>query len=389
MGHFDYVIAGSGITGACLARTLAEEGNCRVLVLERRHHMGGNCYDHEHEDGLWVHRYGPHIFHTGNERVFEFLSRFTAWRAYRHKVLADVHGLLLPVPFNWGALEGAFGVEHGASIRRKLLKCFEGLQQVSIQRLMSHADDEIAGVGQYVYEHIYRYYSQKQWGESLCELNESVLARVPVRLSGNDDYFVDRYQGIPAQGYAALFERLLSHPNITLWLGCDALHYVHVRDDGLHWRGMLANEQASLLYTGKVDELFAGVYGKLAYRAVYTKWETQNIEFHQPVACINYTTSKAYIRQTEYKWLTGQVSNRTVLGREYVQDDGDDHKATPAYPILTPKNLAQYDQYAHLAQRIPGLHLVGRLAEYSYLNMDQAVAHALVLSDRLLSKGRG
>lgn len=342
MDRFDYLIVGAGFAGSVCAERLASAGKS-VLLIDQRSHIGGNAYDYYDEAGILVHKYGPHIFHTNSQAVFEYLSEFTAWRPYEHRVLASVNGQLLPVPIN-----------------RTTLAAFGG-------------DVEAAKNA------IYRPYTRKQWGCEPEDLDPSVLARVKVRDSDDDRYFTDTFQFMPLDGYTRLFEKLTAHPNIKILLKTG---YRELPEFLFEHRG----DRMQVIYTGLIDEFFDYRFGKLPYRSAHFESHTtasaQVEGKRQPVAVVNFPSASVdYTRVTEFKHLTGQAHRKTTVFYEYPSDYGD-----PFWPIPKPENAALYKRYAELARETPGVHFCGRLGTYSYLNMDQCVAQALKLSARLLQE---
>ena len=385
---FDALVVGAGFAGAVAARELAERAGLRVLVLERRNHTGGNAYDCLDEAGVLVHQYGPHIFHTNNKRVYGYLSRFTQWRDYQHRVIANIPGadggrMTYPVPFNLTSLETAFGPKEGRRLGGKLLDAYGPERKVTILELRHSADPEIAALADYVYEHVFVHYTMKQWGQTPEEIDPNTTARVPVFLSRDDRYFQDQYQGMPLEGYTALFEKLLDHPNITVELGTDALKRLDLSGERLCVDG--AAFQGPVIYTGQVDELFGFRFGPLPYRTLDFRFETLPQDDFQGYGTVNYTVDEAFTRITEFKHLTGQVKpGVTTIVREYSRAYTGAAEETPYYAVINPENNALYAKYKAEADRFPNLHLLGRLAEYKYYNMDAIVGRALELADQLV-----
>jgi UDP-galactopyranose mutase len=364
---FDYLIVGAGFAGSVMAERLAADGGKKVLIIDKRPHIGGNAYDHYDESGLLIHKYGPHIFHTNSKDVFDYLSRFTEWRPYQHRVQAWVDGQLLPIPINLETVNRMYGLK---------LTSFElntFFQSVAEQcpSVRTSEDVIVSKVGRELYEKFFRNYTRKQWGLDPSELDATVTSRVPVRTNMDDRYFTDTYQAMPKHGMTRMFERMLSHPNIKILLNAD---YREVRQVIPH---------AELVYTGPVDEYFDYRYGKLPYRSLEFKFETFNKEWLQPVAVINYPNDNPYTRVTEFKHLTGQEHHKTTLVYEYPKAVGD-----PYYPIPRSENTELYRKYQMLAASTPDVHFVGRLATYKYYNMDQVVAQALTLYAKLMDCSR-
>lgn len=387
MPQFDCLVIGAGFAGAVAARELAERGGKRVLLCERRAHVGGNAYDCLDSAGVLIHQYGPHIFHTNNRRVFDYLSRFTAWRDYQHRVIANIPAqggrMTYPVPFNLTSLETAFGPEKAAKLEKKLVDAYGAEKKVTILELRRNADPEIAALADYVYEHVFVHYTMKQWGQSPEEIDPNTTARVPVFLSRDDRYFQDAYQGMPLNGYTPLFEKMLDHPQITVRLSTDAAQVLELGEDG----SVKLDGEAfggAVLYTGAVDELFGCRFGRLPYRTLDFAFETHPVDFWQTHGTVNYTVDEPYTRITEFKHLTGQeLPGVTTIMKEYSSSYTGAAGEVPYYAIINPENNALYGQYKTLAERCPNLHLLGRLAEYQYYNIDAIVARALELCDEL------
>ena len=386
MEHVDILIVGAGYAGAVAARALADRGK-RVLVLERRPHVGGNAYDRLDSAGVLIHQYGPHIFHTNDKRVFDWLSRFTRWRDYQHRVVANLPDgeggrMTFPVPFNLTSLETAFGPEAGRRLGEKLTAAYGAEKKVTILELRQSGDPEIRQVADYVYEHVFVHYTMKQWGQTPEEIDPNTTARVPVFLSRDDRYFQDRYQGMPLEGYTPMFEKMLDHPNITVELGADALERLDLSGDVLRLDGEPFPGQ--VIYTGQADELFGFRFGPLPYRTLDFRFETLPRDDFQGYGTVNYTVDQDFTRITEFKHLTGQVKpGATTIVREYSRSYTGAAGEIPYYAIINPDNNALYARYRAEADRFPNLHLLGRLAEYKYYNMDAIAGRALDLAERL------
>jgi len=398
MQQYDCLVIGAGLAGATAARELAERGGKRVLVLERRDHVGGNAYDCLDDAGILIHQYGPHIFHTNDRRVFDYLSRFTQWRRYQHRVVAnlprDNPGVVpahkktdgrfsFPVPFNLDSLKNAFGMEEGERLGEKLLVAYPAQSQVTILELRQNSDPEIAAIADYVYEHVFVHYTMKQWGQTPEEIDPSTTARVPVRLSRDDRYFQDAYQGMPLHGYTPMVQAMLDHPGITVETGADALDRLGFAEDAVLLDS--APFPGTVIYTGAADELFGCRYGRLPYRTLDFQFETLPVEFYQTHGTVNYTVDQPYTRITEFKHLTGQEKpGVTTIMKEHSRAYTGAADEIPYYAIINPENNALYAKYRELAGRYTGLILLGRLAEYKYYNMDAIVARALDTCDELL-----
>ena len=386
MEHVDILIVGAGYAGAVAARALADRGK-RVLVLERRPHVGGNAYDRLDGAGVLIHQYGPHIFHTNDRRVFDWLSRFTRWRDYQHRVVADLPDgtggrMTFPVPFNLTSLETAYGPERGRALGDKLMAAYGAERKVTILELRQSEDPEIRQVADYVYEHVFVHYTMKQWGQTPEEIDPNTTARVPVFLSRDDRYFQDTYQGMPLEGYTPMFERMLDHPGITVELSTDALDRLDLSGEALKVDG--APFAGPVIYTGQADELFAFRFGPLPYRTLDFRFETLERDDFQGYGTVNYTVDRDYTRITEFKHLTGQVKpGVTTIVEEYSRAYTGAEGEIPYYAIINPDNNALYAKYKAEADKFPNLHLLGRLAEYKYYNMDAIAGRALDLAEKL------
>lgn len=360
---YDYLIVGAGFAGSVLAERLAAGLGRQVLVVDRRDHIGGNAYDHLDESGVLVHRYGPHIFHTNAQRIVDYLSRFTEWRPYEHRVLARVDGHLVPIPINLTTLNTLFGL----SMSEEEAEAFLAARAEPVEVIHTSEDVVVNQIGRELYEKFFRGYTRKQWGLDPAELDKSVTSRVPTRTNQDDRYFTDSFQMMPLHGYTRLFERMLDHPRIDLLLGTDFKAV----------RGRVAYRH--LVYCGPIDEFFDYCFGRLPYRSLRFEHRTLDQPQFQPVAVVNYPDPQVpYTRITEYKHLTGQQHPRTSISYEYPCADGD-----PYYPVPRPENAELYRRYKALADQTPGVTFLGRLGTYKYYNMDQVVGQALALYQRI------
>jgi UDP-galactopyranose mutase len=364
---FDYLIVGAGFAGSVLAERLAAGSGRKVLIVDKRPHIGGNAYDEYDEHGILIHRYGPHIFHTNSRDVFEYLSRFTAWRQYQHRVRASVDGQLVPIPINLDTINQLYGTSFDSF---QLQGFFDSVAEPR-EVIRTSEDVIISKVGRELYEKFFRNYTRKQWGLDPSELDSTVIARIPVRTNRDDRYFTDTYQAMPLHGYTRMFERMLAHPNIKIMLNTD-YHEIE---------GSIPYSQ--VVFTGPIDEYFDFRFGKLPYRSLEFKFDTVNTAQHQPVAVVNYPNDYAFTRVTEIKHITGQEHPKTTLVAEYPKAEGD-----PYYPVPRPENAALYKRYQELANETEGVHFVGRLATYKYYNMDQVVAQALATYSKMVGVPR-
>jgi UDP-galactopyranose mutase len=364
---FDYLVVGAGFAGCVIAERLAAGLGKRVLLVDRRPHIGGNAYDHYDEHGVLVHKYGPHIFHTNSKEVFSYLSRFTEWFPYQHRVRAWVDGRLVPIPINLDTINTLYGTSFTSF---QLAEFFKSVAEPRAQ-LKTSEDVIVSQVGRELYEKFFRNYTRKQWGCDPSELDAAVTARVPVRTNRDDRYFTDAYQAMPRHGFTRMFERMVAHPNIKILLNTD---YKEIE-------GCVLYEE--VVFTGPIDEYFDYRFGRLPYRSLSFTFETIDAPQVQPVAVVNYPNDNLYTRVTEFKHLTGQEHPKTTRVYEFPQAEGD-----PYYPIPRPENAALYKQYQDLAEATPGVHFVGRLGTYKYYNMDQVVAQALTTYSRIAGRRR-
>jgi UDP-galactopyranose mutase len=364
---FDYLIVGAGFAGSVLAERLASSGK-RVIICDKRPHIGGNAYDHYDSAGILVHKYGPHIFHTSSKRIFDYLSKFTQWRAYEHRVLAHVDGKYVPFPINVDTVNQLYG--WSLSPEQTLEYFARVAEPIGTSRTSESA--VVSKIGRDLYEKFFKNYTRKQWGLDPSELDASVAARVPARANHDSRYFTDQFQAMPLRGYTNMFENMLDHKLITIALNVD-------------YRDLLSEIRCrEMIYTGPVDAFFDYRYGKLPYRSLEFKFETHDTEVFQPGAVINYPNDHEYTRVTEFKYLTGQEHRKTSLVYEFPREEGD-----PYYPVPRPENAQLYEKYRALAAVASGVHFVGRLATYRYYNMDQVVGQSLALFEKLSGKEGG
>jgi len=382
---YDSIIIGAGCAGATVARKLAEDGGQNVLVLEKRDHIGGNCYDALDEYGILVHVYGPHIFHTNDKTVYDYLSRFTKWYDYQHEVVADVYGKLIPVPFNLNTLKLVYGEEKAAELTTKLVEKYGMETKVPILDLMNSDDEDINGIAYYVYNNIFLRYTMKQWGQKPEDIDPTVTGRVPVFISYDNRYFQDKYQGMPLDGYTTMFENMLDYKNITVKLGTDAKDCMEFKDGKVYYQG--EEFQGNVIFTGQVDNLFNHEYGMLPYRTLDFKFENFKEESYQGRALVNYTVDQDYTRITEFKYLTNQINEEsTTIVKEFPKAYTGDSSETPYYAIINNDNIAKYNRYKNKAEEFGNLILLGRLAEYKYYNIDAIVGKSLDVASGLMSK---
>ena len=377
---YDVIIVGAGTAGCVAAREFAEQGK-KVLIIEKKHHIAGNCYDAMDEHGVLIHVYGPHIFHTNNKKVYEFLSRFTKWYEFRHEVVASVYGQYMPVPFNLHTLVAAYGEEKGTQLKEKLICAYGMGTKVPILDLMNHEDEELQMIGKYVYDNIYVYYTMKQWGKKPEEIDPAVTARVPVNISYDNGYFSDQYQGVPAEGFTAMFKNMMSHDNITIALGTEAKDVLQMVEQQVYYEEKPF--EGDVIFTGPIDEFFDCKYGRLPYRTLDFRFEYYEQDDFQGYSVVNYTVDEDYTRITEYKHLTGQNCVGTTISKEYPSAYTGAEGEIPYYCIANEENHALYEKYRQEAAQIRNFFLLGRLAEYRYYNIDVMVEKAMELAERL------
>ncbi len=354
---------GAGLAGSVLAERLASKSNKKVLLIDKRNHVGGNTFDYYNNDGILVHKYGPHIFHTNSKEVFDYLGNFTEWRPYEHHVLASVDGQLVPVPINQNTVNALYGL----NLSQQQVQDYFNSKAEKKDQLLTSEDVVVSVVGRELYEKFFKQYTIKQWALDPSELDASVTARVPTRTNKDNRYFTDSFQAMPLHGYTNMFHRLLDHSNINIMLNTD---YKDVVDE-ISFK--------NLIYTGPIDAYFDYCFGKLPYRSINFKSQTIDSENYQPTGTVNYPMSQAYTRITEFKHLTGQKHTKTSVVFEYPTAEGD-----PYYPIPRKENMEIYNQYKTLAASEPDTFFTGRLGTYKYYNMDQVVAQSLTLFKKIM-----
>ena len=359
---FDWLVVGAGFAGSVLAERLASQRGERVLVVDRRNHVAGNAHDRYNDAGLLIHQYGPHIFHTNSRPILDYLSKFTRWRPYEHRVLGQVDGKLVPIPINLDTVNTLYGLD----LTSDELATWFAARAEKVDKIATSEDVVVSVVGRELYEKFFQGYTRKQWGLDPSQLDKSITARVPIRTNRDDRYFTDTYQCMPAQGYTAMFEAMLDHPNISVMLGTD---YRTIASMIPHRR---------VIYTGPIDEFFDYRFGRLPYRSLRFEHETLDIEWAQPTGTINFPQTEDFTRISEYKHMTGQQHARTAITREYPSAIGD-----PYYPILRPDSAALFKRYEALAASARDVWFVGRLATFRYYNMDQVTGQALATFRRI------
>ncbi len=355
---YDYLIVGAGFAGAVAAERLASQHNKKVLIVEKRNHIGGNAYDEYDKHGILIHKYGPHIFHTNSKKVFDYLSQFTGWRFYEHRVLAKLDNKLYPIPINRTTINKLYNKNF--TREEEVKRFYESIKEKRYP-IENSEDIVISQVGIDLYEKFFKFYTKKQWDLDPSELSPSVCGRIPVRTNNDDRYFTDKYQFMPKDGYTKMFEKMLNQKNIEIVLNTD---YKKIINDITFDK---------MIYTGPIDYYFDYKFGKLPYRSIKFEWENHKKEKNQEIAVVNYVESEpAFTRITEYKYLTGQDKNSTSISKEYPQSEGE-----PYYPIPTEENRKRYLLYKEKADKLNNVIFLGRLAEYKYFNMDGVVGRVL------------
>ncbi len=370
------IIVGSGFSGSTMARLIAEKLDEKVVVVDKKDHIAGNSYDYRDENGIMIHKYGSHIFHTNNEKVWTFLKQFTDFNTYMHEVVGILDGIEAQIPFNFTTLYQVFPETLAKRLEEKLLKKFEYNKKVPILEFQKQDDEDLKFLAEYVYEKIFLNYTTKQWGVSPKDVDGAVTARVPVYLSKDNRYFQDKYQGIPLEGYTKVVEKMLDHPNIEVVLNKDFAEFKKENSDLV--------KNARIFYTGSIDEFFDYKYGKLPYRSVNFKFETHNREFYQTHACINYPNNYDFTRIHEYKHYLNDKSEKTVIAKEY-SEFFELGKNERYYPIASEENAKLYQKYLDEAKNLKDVYFFGRLGDYKYYNMDLAVARAIELFEEVFN----
>ncbi len=363
------LVVGAGFSGATIAYLLANELNEKVVIIDKKKHIAGNCFDFRDENNIMIHKYGSHIFHTNSEKVWKFLSNFTSFNTYMHKVMGYIDGIETHIPFNFNTLYDVFPKSLALKLEEKLLDYFEVNTKVSILEFQKQDDDDLKFLAKYVYEKVFLYYTTKQWGVSPKEVDDAVTARVPVYLSKDDRYFQDRFQGIPLEGYTKVVERMLDHKNIEVQLNTE---YTDLKD----------KDYKRIFYTGPIDEFFEYKYGQLPYRSVNFKFETYNKEYYQSNACVNYPCNYDFTRIHEYKYYLDDKCDKTVIAKEY-SEFFELGKNERYYPIPKDENTELYQKYLEDAKKLENVYFLGRLGDYKYYDMDKAILRAIELFEEI------
>lgn len=370
----DYIVAGSGLAGVVMAEQIATKLDKKVLIIEKRNHIGGNCFDFKDENNILIHKYGPHLFHTNNKEVIDYLSNFTSWDIYNHEVLCFLDGKKVPIPFNLNTLYEVFPNSKAKILEDKLLQHYEYNSKIPILELKKSTDKDLQFLSDFIYEKIFVNYTAKQWGMKPEDMDGAVTARVPIFIGRDNRYFNDSYQMLPSTGYTNMIQNMLNHKNIKLMLNTDFKEVCELKDKDFYLFG--SKFEGKVIYTGQIDELFDYKFGDLPYRSVQMKFETVEQEFYQEQATVNYPNNYDFTRITEFKHIHPTNTNKTTILKEYPQEYIKDEN-TPYYPIFTQENQEKYNQYLEYSKEFNNLVLVGRLAEYKYYDMDDIVERAL------------
>lgn len=380
---YDIIVVGAGFSGATVAREMAEKHNRKVLVIDKRKQVAGNMFECFDSQGIRIHQYGPHIFHTNNEFIFRYLCKFSKFYKYEHKVVGKIEGKLVPIPFNFTSLEILFSEEEASEIKKELLLAYPKQTKVSILDLINNDSTIVKHFGEFVYENVFVHYTAKQWNQPIEDVDTSVINRVPVILGYDDRYFQDTYQYMPENGFTELFNEMLDHENIDIKLNVDSKDVLEFNDDSkkIYYNG--SEFKGKIIYTGALDELLDYKYNPLPYRSLNLVFESYNLDDFQNNAVVNYPNEEAYTRITEFKHLTKQVHKATSILKEYPMEyiAIGENKNTPYYPIINEENNRVYSKYNDLAKQYKNLFLCGRLADYKYYNMDAAIENALEIVD--------
>lgn len=381
MKQYDVIVVGAGFAGSVIAQQLSSTH--KVLVIEKRNHIGGNMYDYWDENGVLCHQYGPHIFHTNHAEVVDYLSQFTSFFPYEHRVLGYIDEQYVPIPFNLVSIEKCFDKEKAEHLKKRLIETYGMETKVPILKLRESEDEQIKELAEFIYEKVFKYYTMKQWGLSAEEIDPEVTARVPVYVSYDDRYFQDKYQQMPVEGYTHIFKNMLSHDNIDVALNTESQSMLSLKKGAIYLNGELFN--GKVIYTGPIDELFKYQLGELPYRSL--EFELKHYDHtHQQCGTVNYPgEAYPFTRISEYKYLMKNPPEKTTIAVEYpyaynrLSEKGN----IPYYPVFTNEVLKQYEAYQELAKQYPNLYLLGRLAQFKYYNMDAIILEALKLAQTL------
>lgn len=376
---FDYIVIGSGLAGSVIAERIANVLNKKVLIIEKRTHIGGNCYDFKNQENITIHKYGPHLFHTDNEQVLEYLSQFTKWNKYQHKVLAFIDGKKVPIPFNLNSIKMLFPELLAKKLEKKLISKFNYGEKIPILELMESDDSDLKFLADFIYEKVFLNYTIKQWGVTPEEIDPEVTGRVPVSFSSDNKYFNDKFQFIPSHSYSKMFESLIENPNIKLLLNTDYNEVIKMNFE-THQISFLGKEfKGKLIFTGRIDEFFEYKFGKLPYRTLDLKFETIDKPYFQESTVVNYPNDYSFTRISEFKHLYNIKSVKTTILKEYPREF--EERDIPYYPYFTKSAKEIYNKYLEYSKKFENVTFIGRLAEYKYYDMDDVVKRALEIFD--------
>ncbi len=377
----DYIIVGAGLAGCVVAERIANTLDKKVLIIEKRNHIAGNCFDEKDENNILIHKYGPHLFHTNNKEVIDYLSKFTSWDIYNHEVLCFIDGQKVSIPFNFNTISDIFPESKAKVLEEKLLEKYTYNSKIPILELKKSEDEDLSFLAEYIYEKVFVNYTAKQWNMKPEDMDGAVTARVPVFVGSDNRYFNDKYQMLPKYGYTKMINNMLSHKNIKIMLNTDFKEVCSTKEKDFYLFGKKFDGQ--VIYTGQIDELFDYKFGELPYRSVDMKFETIEKEYYQEKATVNYPNNYDFTRITEFKHIHPVNSEKTTILKEYPQEYKIGQN-TPYYPIFTEENQENYNNYLEYSIEFKNLVLVGRLAEYKYYDMDDIVKRALdVFGDKI------
>ncbi len=385
---FDYIIVGAGFSGSVIAERIANVLNKKVLIIEKKNHLGGHCYDFKNKNGITIHKYGPHIFHTNFENVYTYLSNFTEWKPYQHKVLGVIDGQKIPIPFNLNSLQKIFSEEKAKVISKKLIANYGFGTNVPILDLLKSDDKDLKKLAEFIYEKVFKNYTMKQWGITPDQIDPAVTARVPVSISNDDRYFHDKFQFMPVKGYSQIFDKMLSHKNIEILLNTNFKDLIKLDENlkQVFFKGKIFTGQ--LIFTGSIDELFEYKFGYLPYRSLKIEFENLPEKEFQTSAVENYPNDFDFTRITEFKKFMNEQSDFTTIAREFpLSYNPKNDDLNPYYPIRNIDNDNLFEKYKSEVEQFPNIFLVGRLAEYKYFNMDNVINNSLNLFDKLVKNG--
>lgn len=374
------LVVGCGLSGAVIARELAEKGYA-VRILEKRNHIGGNMYDFVDEHGVLVHKYGPHTFHTRKKKLFEYMCKFSEWREYHLTCGAEINGVCTPTPFNFQTIDDFYSSEDAENLKREIQETFPERETATVVETLECGNQLVKEYAQFLFDNDYSLYTAKQWGVSPSEIDPSVLSRVPLRFNYSECYFDDEYQAMPQLSFTHFFENILKHENITVELGVDALEHIIIKDNKMYFDG--DEMVCPLIYTGPLDELFCTCYGKLPYRSLRFEWKYEEIDSFQKYPVVAYPQAKDFVRIIEYKKLSLQNVRGTSYEVEYALPYKQGENNEPYYPVLTENSMTLYEKYKGLTLKIPNLYICGRLGDFKYYNMDQALEKALEIAKKI------